>query len=414
MSRLARCTMHSPRPKRSSFAFRIFYIVQPTLLIVQRHLPHYRVAFFEALRDALNHRGVNLRLAHGTPTSAEISKNDNGNLSWAERIPTSYFWGERICWLPYGSLMRSAHMVVATSENKLIYNLLPQFFNTSVRFAFWGHGRNMQGKHRSWKEGFKRWTAERADWWFAYTNRSRDMVLQSGFPSDHVTVLNNSIDTRSVAEMRSAVTPEMKDRLRQEIGLQGTNIGVYVGSLYTEKRIKFMLDAAVKVRQQVPDFEFLMIGAGPHTPLVAAFCQQHPWAHALGAKRGGDMVALVSLARVMLNPGAVGLTMVDSFACQVPLFTTDCGLHGPEIEYLINFENGVITDNSVSAYADAVAQGLTDQALWARLQAGCGRAAERYTMENMVELFVCGVMLCLQKPVRRRRLAFSLRPAAVG
>jgi L-malate glycosyltransferase len=414
MSHLARCTMHSSKYCGWCFASKISDTVQPTLLIVQRHLPHYRVAFFEALRVALNLRGVNLRLAHGTPTAAEMSKNDGGNLSWAERIPTRYFCGGRICWLPYGSLMRTAQMVVTASENKLIYNLLPQFFNTSIRFAFWGHGRNMQRTHTGWSERFKRWTAEQADWWFAYTDGGRDLVLLSGFPSDQVTVLNNSIDTRTLAEMRHALTPEVKGRLRQEIGLQGTNVGVYVGSLYAEKRIKFMLEAAVRVRQQVPDFEFLMIGAGPHTPLVAAFCQQHAWGHALGAQRGADMVALVSLARVMLNPGAVGLTMVDSFACQVPLFTTDCGLHGPEIDYLINRENGVITDNSVGAYADAVCQGLKDPALWARLQAGCARAAERYTMEGMVEQFVSGVMLCLQKPVRRRRLAVSPRPVAAG
>ena len=384
--------------------------MQLTLLIVQRHLPHYRVAFFEALRKALEQYGVTLRVAHGTSNAVEKAKNDGGFLSWAEPIPTSYFWGEKLCWLPYGSLMRSVDMVVATSENKLIYNLLPQFLNTSVRFAFWGHGRNLQGQRRSWKEGFKRWSAERADWWFAYTDRSREMVLESGFPSDHVTVLNNSIDTRSVMEMRRAVTPELKAQLLREIGLKGTNVGVYVGSLYAEKRVKFMLDAAIEIRMQVPEFEFLMIGAGPHTPWVSAFCQQHSWAHALGVKRGADMVALVSLARVMVNPGAVGLTIVDSFACQVPLFTTDCGLHGPEIDYLINFENGVVTDNTVSAYAAAVVRGLNDQALRTRLHAGCVEAAERYTMQAMVEQFVSGVMLCLQKPVRRRRLNSLMRP----
>lgn len=383
--------------------------MRPTLLIVQRHLPHYRVAFFEALREALKQHGVALRVAHGTPTAIEKTKNDSGTLPWAEPIPTRYFWGEKVCWLPYGSFMRSVDMVVATSENKLIYNLLPQFWNTSVRFAFWGHGRNMQGKPQSWKESFKRWSARRADWWFAYTHGSRELVVKSGFPSDQVTVLNNSIDTRGVTETHRAVTPQMKARLRQEIGLQSTNVGVYVGSLYAEKRVKFMLDAAVEIRDRVPDFEFLIIGAGPHTQLVSKFCQAHAWAHALGSRRGAEMVALVSLARIMVNPGAVGLTMVDSFACEVPLFTTDCNMHGPEIDYLINFENGVMTANSVCAYADAVAWGFKDQALWSRLHAGCVEAAGRYTMEAMVEQFVAGVMLCLQKPMRRRRLNFSVR-----
>jgi L-malate glycosyltransferase len=395
---------------RLPYCLENFYNMQPTLLIVQRHLPHYRVAFFEALRDALNRRGVTLCLAHGSPTSSEVTKNDTGKLTWAERLPTRYWWGEKICWLPYGSLMRSAQMVVVTSENKLIYNLLPQFFNRSVRFAWWGHGRNMQGQKNSWRERFKRWSARHADWWFAYTDQSRDLVLKSGFPSGQISVLNNSVDTRSMVQMRAAVTPEMQAHLRSEIGLQGGNVGVYVGSLYAEKRVKFMLDAVVQVRQQVPDFEFLMVGAGPHTPLVADFCRQHPWAHALGVRRGSDMVAAVSLARVMVNPGAVGLTMVDSFACEVPLFTTDCGVHGPEIDYLINFENGVMTENSVDVFAHAVARGLQDKVFWDRLQAGCVQAAAKYTMEGMVEQFVAGVMLCLQQPVRRRGLTFLPRP----
>ncbi len=310
--------------------------------------------------------------------------------------------------------MSSVQMVVVTSENKLIYNLLPQFFNRFVRFAWWGHGRNMQGRPNSWREHFKRWGAQHADWWFAYTDRSRDLVLKSGFPSGHITVLNNSIDTRNVADICDSVTHEMQVRLRREIGLKGSDVGVYVGSLYTQKRVAFMLDAVVKVRQQVPDFEFLVIGSGPHAPLVAAFCEQHHWAHALGARRGADMVAAVSLARVMVNPGAVGLAMVDSFACKVPLFTTDCGLHGPEIEYLVNHENGVMTDNTVDAFANAVVHGLKDSAYLDRMQAACARSAERYTMEGMVEHFVEGAVRCLQQPVRRRRLTLALRAQPAG
>lgn len=391
--------------------------MRPKVLIVQRRLSHYRVAFFEALRAALDQRCIDLQVAHGSPTAAEVSKDDAGTLSWAQPIATRYFWGERLCWLPYGSLMRSADMVVVTSENKLIYNLLPQFFTRSVRFAWWGHGRNMQGRQASKRERFKRWSARHADWWFAYTELSGDSVVKCGFPSSHITVLNNATDTRSMAQMRAAITPEVQANLRRELGLQGrgvgacvgTYMGVYVGSLYAEKCVKFMLNAALRVRELVPEFEFLMVGAGPHTPLVAAFCQQHPWARALGVRRGADMMAVVSLARVIVNPGAVGLTLVDSFACQVPLFTNDCGLHGPEIDYLVNLENGVMTEHSVEAFATAVVRGLNDADFNAHLRAGCAVAAERYTMEGMVAQFVNGVEQCLQTPVRRRRWSLTAR-----
>jgi L-malate glycosyltransferase len=378
--------------------------VRPTVLIVQRQLPHYRVAFFEALRTSLDQRGVTLRVAHGVPTKFEVSKQDGGTLSWSEHIEPRYFWNGKLCWLPYGDLLTAVDLVVVTPENKLIYNLLPQFFNRSVRFGFWGHGGNLQGKKNSWAERFKRWCAKHADWWFAYTDHSREMVLKAGFPAGSITVLNNSVDTRSMGETRRAISPEMQARLRLDIGLQGHNVGVYVGSFYAEKRIEFMLEAALRIRQRVPDFEFVLVGAGPQANLVTAFCEKHRWAHSVGAQMGADMVATVSLARVMLNPGAVGLAMVDSFACQVPLFTSNCGLHGPEIQYLVSGENAVMTPDSTVEFSDAVCLALEDPKLWNRLQAGCVRSASIYTMEHMVEQFVSGALKCLAASVRRRGL----------
>jgi L-malate glycosyltransferase len=380
--------------------------VRPTVLIVQRQLPHYRVAFFEALKTALDQRGVNLRVAHGLPTKFEVSKQDGGALSWSEQIEPRYFLNGKLCWLPYGNLLTAVDLVVVTPENKLIYNLLPQLFNLSVRFGFWGHGGNMQGNENSWSERFKRRCAKRADWWFAYTGHSRGMVLKTGFPLGSITVLNNSTDTRALSEIRRTITTEKQAHLRRHIGLQGHNVGVYVGSFYAEKRIEFMLEAALKIRQRVPDFEFVLVGAGPQASAVAAFCKKHPWAHAVGAQMGAEMVATVSLARVMVNPGAVGLAMVDSFACQVPLFTTDCGLHGPEIHYLANGDNAVMTSNSTAEFVEAVCHALEDSKLWSRLQAGCVRSATTYTMERMVEQFVIGALQCLEKPVQRRRLPF--------
>lgn len=374
----------------------------PTVLIVQRHLTHYRVAFFNALRAELGTHGVNLRLACGQPARSEAKKSDGGLLTWSEHIRSRYFWGAQLCWLPFGQLLNDVDLVVVAHENKLVYNLLPQFFKRSVRFAFWGHGSNMQRDQRSWRERYKRWCAKRADWWFAYSERGRHLVVTAGFPADHITVLNNAPDTQSISEWRGEVTAHAQSALRLSLGLQGQQVGVYLGSLYVEKRIEFLLASALEIRKQVPEFELVVIGAGPKAALVTAFCKQHAWAHAVGAKQGSDMVALVSLARVMLNPGAVGLSLVDSFACRVPLFTTECGLHGPEIDYLVDQQNGVITSNSVVAYAGAVSSALKDPAFLTRLQSGCDEAAGRYTMEKMVSLFAAGVLNCLQAPVRRR------------
>lgn len=371
------------------------------VLIVQRRLPHYRVALFEALRDALARHDVQLRVAHGEPDATERSKNDSGHLPWAEHLDTRYFLGGRVCWQPYSQLLDGVDLLVVTPENKLVSNLAPQFRRRDVRFAFWGHGANLQGKDSSWRERFKRRTSVHADWWFAYTQRSARLVQALGFPGERTTVLNNATDTGELMRWREALRQPELEAQRQALGLHGAHVGVYVGSLYPVKRIGFMLDAARRIRQRVPDFEFLVVGDGPQAGELHAFCGQHPWAHALGARTGADKVAAIAQAQVMLNPGGVGLGMLDSFACGVPMITTDCGLHGPEIEYLLDGQNGLMTRDDSQEYVDAVVSCLLEPDKRQRLATACAEAAREFTLEAMVQRYVSGVLQCLDQPVQR-------------
>jgi glycosyltransferase involved in cell wall biosynthesis len=105
-------------------------------------------------------------------------------------------------------------------------------------------------------------------------------------------------------------------------------------------------------------------------------------------------VALV-LADVMLNPGLVGLGILDSFASGTPMFTTDCGLHSPEISYMKPGKNGVITRNDVNDYANTVVSVLQQPEAIARLSNGALSSAPRYTVENMAERILNGICSCL-------------------
>jgi glycosyltransferase involved in cell wall biosynthesis len=243
--------------------------------------------------------------------------------------------------------------------------------------------------------------ARRADWWFAYTSISVPLIKKSGFPSNRITVLNNSIDTSSLIEMNECVSEGMIESLRSSIGLNGHKIGIFVGSLYKEKRIEFMLDAVKEIKQKVLDFEFLIVGNGPQQALIEEFCVTHPWAHYLGVQIGQDKVNAMKLSRVMINPGLVGLGILDSFACRVPMMTTDCGLHSPEIAYLENDINGVMTSNTLDSYVDAVSTLLQEDLQLKRLIEGCERSSVKYTIENMAYNFADGIDRCLASPPYR-------------
>lgn len=370
--------------------------VDKKVVVTQLRLTHYRVAFFEELRRELGQRGIRMVLLHGQPDPGAIGKRDEGNVEWAIRVENRYWriGNKYLAWQPFPSELGDADLIVITQENRILSNylhLLRRYFGGS-NVAFWGHGANLQSHNRdSLLEGFKRWTTNRVAWWFAYTKMSADLVAAAGFPAERISVLDNSIDTSGLRQQVESVTLDEKLALRRSFGLGDGPVGIFTGSLYADKRIDFMLTSAELIRKKVPDFHFLIVGEGVEQEKIRSWCENHPWAHWAGARFGRDKAMCLSVAHVMLNPGAVGLSILDSFASGVPLVSTNCQIHGPEIAYLIDGKNGVMAENDVVAYADSVVDLLSDASRLKRLASACVDSAAKYTVENMAAKFADGV-----------------------
>jgi glycosyltransferase involved in cell wall biosynthesis len=369
---------------------------RPRVVIVERQLLHYRVSVYERLRALLDKEGVELQLLIGEGTPEEKKKKDEAVLDWTIKLPTRYLLGDRICWQPFGAYARGAELVIVMHENKLVYNLWLMTFGRPRRLAFWGHGRNMQSDQPDGiKERFKRWTVNKVDWWFAYTDSSAALVTYTGFPRARTTVVDNAVDTRKMIQFCNEIDDDGIQRLRAEMGLESGPVALYVGSLYKDKRLDFLLDAARRIRAGVPGFQLLVVGAGPDQGMIEDAAREHRWIRYLGPLHGRDKANVLALADLMLNPGLVGLGILDSFVSGSPMFTTDCGLHSPEISYMESGQNGVMTDDDVIAYSGAVIAALNDPAALDKLKQGALATAPRYTVENMANRLCNGIMACI-------------------
>jgi hypothetical protein len=100
---------------------------------------------------------------------------------------------------------------------------------------------------------------------------------------------------------------------------------------------------------------------------------------------------------VTLMPFVVGLSVLDAFALEVPLVTTDAPGHGPEADYLVNDVNSVVVGEAggPAAYAAATTALLRDADRLRDLRQGCSVAASRYTIEDMAARFAAGILAAL-------------------
>lgn len=373
----------------------------PRVLVVERRLPHYRVAFFEELRQALQQRGIALALRHGEPTAAERARRDEGTLDWAATLPvTRYALGGRVVWQPVAT--RGFDLVVASQGNGLLFNhwLLRPW--RDHRFAFFDHGANLAAPHRrTLRERFKRLTTRRADWWFAYTQTSAQVVAASGFPTERITVVDNATDTVALRAAIDAVPEAERDALRARLGLQRGATALFLGSLYPGRGIELLPDTAALVRRADARFRLLVAGDGPLAPRVQAAADASGGViTALGARHGHDKAALLSVCDFVLLPRMVGLSIVDAFAAGLPLVTTTDGRHGPEIAYLDPEANGTMAAPSAAGCAQAVLRLLGDPALLARWRAGAARRGAGLSVQAMAARFADGVVRALASPRR--------------
>lgn len=363
------------------------------VLFVERRLPAYRVPFFDVARQALAARGIAFELAHGQADAEERSRDDAGRLDWALPAPNRYVG--RLSWQPVAT--SGFDLVIASHENRLLYNLWLGRPGRPHRFAYFGHGANFAARQPdAWRERFKQATARRADWWFAYTELSAARLRQAGVAPGRITVVDNAIDTSTLAQQVAAFSPNQAAQRRAALGLHAGKTALFIGSLHAAKRLDLLFDTAQRCAQADPAFRLLVVGDGPDAARCRSLADQGaPWLHWLGAQHGPQRAEPLALADLLLMPAAVGLGILDGFAAGLPLLTTSLPGHGPEIAYLRPGGNGEITEPDAATLSQALQSLLNDPARLARLQAGAREAAARHTLAAMVERFAGGVQAAL-------------------
>ncbi len=367
---------------------------KPKVVIIQAHVPHYRVAFYEELRKRCDRRGVLLEVVYSPKCSIAA-------------VPGSLAWGEEVAGKKLGPIILqripswawSADLVIIPQEVKFLVNIVLFLGRklTRKKTAIWGHGRDFQSPDsKSLKARLRDYLSRRADWWFAYNDKSVEAVEALGFDPNKITEVRNSIDVKRITDLKSRVTRAQLARLKDSLSIDSDNIAIFTGRFNKVKRTRFLLEVCEKARELVDDFHVILIGKGPQQDLVDEVTSRCHWIHAVGAKDDAENIPYWMLSKVLLMPGGVGLVVLDSFVFGVPMVVVPGVRHGPEISY---FEVGVhgieVSGNTPEAYARSLADIMKNPDQIAKMRQNCLEKASEFSIEAMANNFETGIVQCL-------------------
>jgi L-malate glycosyltransferase len=382
------------------------------VLIIEAQIKQYRVPFYESLHEALSSAGIELRVAYSAPSPVEASKRDSSDLppDYGVKVKAHWLIPDKLI---YQSVMHEivrADLVIVDQANKFVWNhiLLPLSLIRAMRVAFWGLAENRQAGQLRISEWYRRKTLTWVCWWFAYTSGTAKYLIRNGVPASKITAVQNAVDTSKIRNHVKSMSGRERISLRARLGIPASaRVAIFCGMLDKVKSVPFLIGAARLIRQRLPDFHLLLVGAGPEQEYIRSAIQDAPWIHLLGPRFGDEKSELIAISDVFLVPGRVGLVILDSFAGGLPLLSTRLPIHGPEMEYLEEGVNGLLSEPDIPAFAGMATSLLSNSEELQHLRDGAQRAAATYTTENMATNFCNGIRECL-----RGTAALSIRSPA--
>ncbi len=366
-------------------------------LIFQRILPYYRLPVFRRLYNQFG----------AIVCHSEERKGASLTSAWREAdfpqclIPRMYLVGKETAALQhvlaplrrYRPTIVISEFAVAYASLWLLMLLRPVF---RFKLLLWTHGISNDEIFQPLASGrgkLARWLLSRADGIICYSRERRNMLAAAlGAQAPKLYVASNTIDTSAQFQLYDRFEAVGRESIRRELGCGSGLMLVYIGRLIQDKGIKLLLRAFDRISNEL-SITLHIIGDGPERTNVEEQARRNPLIRFHGAIWDEEVTGkILYAADLCLNPGYVGLSIVQCFSFGTPLLTCRSSeegpFHSPEIEYLQPGVNGLYAEARPEAIAEAAISLLNDPERLQAMSAAARQTAEtECSLDRMMEGF---------------------------
>ena len=364
------------------------------ILLFQRLIPHYRVALFKKLHEKLGIVVCHSRARKGA------SLQEQQELGFPnEVLPRVYFGKAPTSMVQFtGRVLRKHKPSIVITEFSLKYLTFWWLFFLRFFYGYklvvWTHGVKSKEKLKpftTFRSKIQLWVYRKADAVILYAEPEKEMLAQYVDKPEKLFVANNTLDTEKLNEIYNRLAASGRDHVKEKLGYSNKYNLVFIGRLLWRKRMDMLFESFEKISKKL-DVGLHIIGSGPEEEMVRSFAGKHQNVHYHGPINNLELSSKHLFASdLMVMPGYVGLSAVHSMAMGCPVATCRQGdegpYHGPEVAYIKNGENGVLSDYSAEAFTEALLKLLPDATLLHKMSA---EARKTITAEAGIDRFVSG------------------------
>ena len=233
-----------------------------------------------------------------------------------------------------------------------------------LKFGFYSHGFNHQRKNSKLSfllEALRGFFQRRADFIIVYSNSGFEHVSKkNNVPESKILVAKNTLDVEGIWNREENLSIEDINKCRESLDIEKNDFVIsFLGRIELEKNPIWVAESVEYLENKNIKAHVIFIGDGSQRKNIEKYKASLPLKlssriHILGMIEVEDVDIFLKSSDISVMPGMTGLAIVHSFALGKPYITIQSEMHSPEIEYLKDTENGLITESEKSSFLKAI------------------------------------------------------------
>ncbi|MFP4489119.1 MAG: glycosyltransferase, partial [Bacteroidales bacterium] len=315
------------------------------IFIVQRFYYNFREGFFEYLSD----RELNFRLVNSIVSRGKVKVHDDAaSRDFILKTPAIHIGNSYVLFpfLFFNLIRHKPRVIISEGGQNTVNNLQVLMYSLlfNRRYIIWDLGKGYADFGDSLKRkiymGFYKLLLRKASLVYGYHSQSREYFKSLGVREEKIIVLNNTVDTRKIKEIRLRYPGNLPEEFEQDRNGEYTYL-VFVGALADNKNIESL---AGLMRVLGEKYFLIIVGDGKpayRQKLEKEFSDvNHIF---VGYKKADQLAPYYGLASFSVLPGLGGLSINQSMAFGVPVICR--GADGAENDLVKNNVTGYIYED---------------------------------------------------------------------